>query len=155
MDLQKMCPRKWPTQLELQCYCLVRHYNYWFLSPHCPANRNCLPNQISWCNIGSWNFIYTIFAVILVPTLAWMLRFNKRTNPTMWKNIGKFPVKAFIPIVLIFGSVTFIGIANLEYMNEPITGSSEAPDGIDSLDSLAEYSEYFSGGQTLIIHFQC
>ena len=96
----------------------------------------------------------TLFlSVILVPTLAWMLRFNKRTNPTMWKNIGKFPVKAFIPIVLIFGSVTFIGIANLEYMNEPITGSSEAPDGIDSLDSLAEYSEYFSGGQTSLFIF--
>ena len=82
-----------------------------------------------------------------------MLRFNKRTNPTMWKNIGKLPVKAFIPIVLIFGSITFIGIANLEYMNEPITGSSEAPDGIDSLDSLAEYSEFFSGGQTSLFIF--
>ena len=31
-------------------------------------------------------------------------------------------------------------------MNEPITGSSEAPDGIDSLNSLAEYSN-FSGGK--------
>ena len=82
-----------------------------------------------------------------------MLRFNKRTNPTMWKNIGKLPVKAFIPIVLIFGGITFIGIANLEYMNEPITGSSEAPDGIDSLDSLAEYSEFFSGGQTSLFIF--
>ena len=38
-------------------------------------------------------------------------------------------------------------------MNEPITGSSEAPDGIDSLDSLAEYSEYFSGGQTSLFIF--
>ena len=38
-------------------------------------------------------------------------------------------------------------------MNEPITGSSEAPDGIDSLNSLAEYSEYFSGGQTSLFIF--
>ena len=38
-------------------------------------------------------------------------------------------------------------------MNEPITGSSEAPDGIESLDSLAEYSEYFSGGQTSLFIF--
>ena len=89
-----------------------------------------------------------LLSIILVPTIAWMLRYNKRTNPMMWKNIGKIPVKAFLPIVIIFGSVTFYGIINLDSMNEPITGSSEAPDGIDSLNSLAEYSEYFSGGQT-------
>ena len=71
----------------------------------------------------------------------------------MWKNIGKIPVKAFLPIVIIFGSVTFYGIVNLDSMNEPITGSSEAPDGIESLNSLAEYSEFFSGGQTSLFIF--
>ena len=94
-----------------------------------------------------------VLSIILVPTIAWMLRYNKRTNPMMWKNIGKIPVKAFLPIVIIFGSVTFYGIINLDSMNEPITGSSEAPDGIDSLNSLAEYSEYFSGGQTSLFIF--
>ncbi len=94
-----------------------------------------------------------VLSIILVPTLAWILRYNKRTNPSMWKNIGKLPVKAFIIIILIFGSVTMYGILNLDSMNEPITGSSEAPDGIDSLDSLAEYSEYFSGGQTSLFIF--
>ena len=94
-----------------------------------------------------------VLSIILVPTIAWMLRYNKRTNPTMWKNIGKLPVKGFLIIVLIFGSITFYGIINLDSMNEPITGSSEAPEGIDSLDSLAEYSEYFSGGQTSLFIF--
>ncbi len=94
-----------------------------------------------------------VLSIILVPTIAWMLRYNKRTNPTMWKNIGKLPVKGFLIIVLIFGSITFYGIINLDSMNEPITGSSEAPDGIDSLNSLAEYSEYFSGGQTSLFIF--
>ena len=94
-----------------------------------------------------------VLSIILVPTIAWMLRYNKRTNPMMWKNIGKIPVKAFLPIVIIFGSVTFYGIVNLDSMNEPITGSSEAPDGIDSLNSLAEYSEFFSGGQTSLFIF--
>ena len=94
-----------------------------------------------------------VLSIILVPTIAWMLRYNKRTNPMMWKNIGKIPVKAFLPIVIIFGSVTFYGIVNLDSMNEPITGSSEAPDGIESLNSLAEYSEFFSGGQTSLFIF--
>ena len=38
-------------------------------------------------------------------------------------------------------------------MNEPITGSSEAPDGIDSLNTLAKYSREFSGGQTSLFIF--
>ena len=49
-----------------------------------------------------------LLSIILVPTLAWMLKYNKRTNPTMWKNIGKIPVKGFIIIVLIFGSSSII-----------------------------------------------
>jgi predicted RND superfamily exporter protein len=71
----------------------------------------------------------------------------------MWKNIGKFPVKWFLAILLVTGSVTAYGVANLDKMDEPITGSSEAPDGIDSLDSLAKYSREFSGGQTSLFIF--
>ena len=89
-----------------------------------------------------------ILSIVLVPTLAWMLKFNKRSNPSVWKNIGKVPVKSFLLIILIAGSVTAYGVANMDELNEPITGSSEAPDGIDSLNSLAEYSRQFSSGQT-------
>jgi predicted RND superfamily exporter protein len=94
-----------------------------------------------------------IFSIILVPTLAWLLKFSKRTNPSMWKNIGTWPVKWFVVILLVSGSVTAYGVANLDEMNEPITGSSEAPDGIDSLNSLAKYSREFSGGQTSLFIF--
>ena len=71
----------------------------------------------------------------------------------MWKNIGTWPVKWFVVILLVSGSVTAYGVANLDEMNEPITGSSEAPDGIDSLNSLAKYSREFSGGQTSLFIF--
>ena len=83
-----------------------------------------------------------------MPTLAWMLKFNKRSNPSVWKNIGKAPIKGFLLVILIAGSVTAYGVANMDELNEPITGASEAPDGIDSLNSLAEYSRQFSSGQT-------
>jgi predicted RND superfamily exporter protein len=87
-------------------------------------------------------------SIILVPTLAWLLKFNKRSNPSVWKNIGQAPVKGFLIVILLAGSVTAYGVANLDELNEPITGSSEAPDGIESLNSLAEYSRQFSSGQT-------
>jgi len=94
-----------------------------------------------------------VFSIILVPTLAWMLGFHKRSNPSMWKNIGKWPVKGFIIILVVTSVVTINGLMELEQMNEPITGSSEAPENIESLDSLAEYSNYFSGGQTSLFIF--
>ena len=45
------------------------------------------------------------------------------------------------------------GIANLDELNEPITGSSEAPEGIESLDKIAKYSEQFDSGQTSMFVF--
>jgi len=94
-----------------------------------------------------------ILSIVLVPTLAWMLKFNKRTNPGVWKNIGKAPVKGFLIIILLASAVTTYGIANMDELNKPITGSSEAPDGIESLNSLAEYSRQFSSGQTSLYIF--
>ena len=94
-----------------------------------------------------------IFSILLVPTLAWLLKFNKRSNPPMWKNIGTAPIKGFFFIVLISGAITFYGVVNLDELNEPITGSSEAPDGIESLNSLAEYSRQFDSGQTSLYVF--
>ncbi len=89
-----------------------------------------------------------ILSIVLVPTLAWLLKFNKRSNPSVWKNIGPAPIKAFLVIMLIAGSITAYGVANMDELNKPITGSSDAPDGIESLNSLAQYSRQFDSGQT-------
>ena len=89
-----------------------------------------------------------IFSIILVPTLAWLTKFNKRTNPQVWGGISKIPIKGFLMIILLAGGVTTLGLLSLDEMNEPITGSSEAPEGIESLDALAEYSRQFGSGQT-------
>ena len=89
-----------------------------------------------------------IFSIILVPTLAWLTKFNKRTNPQVWGEISKIPIKGFLMIILLAGGVTTLGLLSLDEMNEPISGSSEAPEGIESLDALAEYSRQFGSGQT-------
>ena len=53
-----------------------------------------------------------LFSNILVPALAWMLKFHKRTNPGMWKNIGKVPIRYFLVILRVSSSVNVYGIAN-------------------------------------------
>ncbi len=64
------------------------------------------------------------------------------------ENIGKVPVRFFVVILLVTGSITAYGVANMDELNKPITGSSEAPEGIESLDKIAQYSEQFDSGQT-------
>lgn len=93
------------------------------------------------------------FSIFTVPTLAWILGYSKRTNPKGWSSVGRSPVKAWWIIILLAGSITAVGILNLEEMNEPITGTSEAPDGIESLNTLARYSQQFDGGQTSLYTF--
>ncbi|MCH1443443.1 MAG: MMPL family transporter, partial [Candidatus Poseidoniaceae archaeon] len=94
-----------------------------------------------------------MFSIVLVPALAWLLKFHKRSNPGMWKNIGKVPVRFFVVILLVTGSITAYGVANMDELNKPITGSSEAPEGIESLDKIAQYSEQFDSGQTSMFVF--
>ncbi len=94
-----------------------------------------------------------LFSIVLVPALAWLLKFHKRTNPGMWKNIGKVPIRFFVIILLVTSTITVYGIANMDELNEPITGSSEAPEGIESLDKIAQYSEQFDSGQTSMFVF--
>jgi predicted RND superfamily exporter protein len=98
-------------------------------------------------------FSTLLFSIVLVPALAWLLKFHKRTNPGMWKNIGKVPVRFFVIILLVTSTITVYGVANMDELNEPITGSSEAPEGIESLDKIAQYSEQFDSGQTSMFVF--
>ena len=95
-----------------------------------------------------------VFSCILVPVLAWILKFSKRSNPSSWKNIGKFPIKYFAVILLITAIFSGWGLMYMqEELNKPIAGSSEAPQGIKSLETLAEYSVEFQSGQTSMFIF--
>ncbi len=99
-------------------------------------------------------FCTLIFTCVLVPVLAWLLRFSKRSNPKSWRNIGQFPVKYYLVVIAI---TLFFSGWGLMYMQEelskPIAGSSEAPEGIESLETLADYSVQFQSGQTSMFIF--
>ena len=94
-----------------------------------------------------------VFSMILVPVLIWLLRFNKRTNPPMWGAISRLPVKHFAIFLLLAGSITFAGLANLDELDKPISGSDQTPDNIPSMEAMVEYSNTFSGGQTSLFIF--
>ena len=94
-----------------------------------------------------------VFSLLLVPTLAWLLRYSRKSTPAAWGKVGRAPVKHWYAVVGVAFLITAVGVANLDALSEPITGSSEAPDDIASLDALATYSQQFDSGQTSLFVF--
>jgi len=90
-----------------------------------------------------------IFTVTLVPPLILLTRYEKRIIP-LWKNIGKTPVKHRWPILAIALLLTAISVYNISVMNTDIRGDESAPEGIESLDKIKEYTVRFKAGQTNI-----
>jgi predicted RND superfamily exporter protein len=70
--------------------------------------------------------------------------------PGLWEKIGELPIKATLLILILSLSATLYGV-NLftDELGKEITGSSdEVPPGLESYETLREYSIEFKGGQT-------
>ena len=87
-------------------------------------------------------------AIILGITLATTLTFSLIEG--VWDSIGRVPLQAWIVVLLISGSVTVVGAMWFnDQLGKDITGSSdEVPPGLESYETLREYSIVFEGGQT-------
>ena len=87
-------------------------------------------------------------AFILSISLGLTLLFS--LLPDIWDKIGELPIKATLLILIIAGTVTMGGISMFaSELGKDITGASEeVPPGLESYESLAEYSSVFKGGQT-------
>ena len=93
------------------------------------------------------------FSMIMVPALGWVLRYRKKgleTADKVWKEIGKVPVVGWWAVILVAILVSGGGVLMMaDTMGDDITGSSdEVPPGLESYETLAEYSRVFEGGQT-------
>lgn len=98
-------------------------------------------------------FCTFIFSMIMVPALAWTLRYRKRgveTATKVWTKIGEVPVRGWWAVLLITLIISAMGVSIIQAeMGKNITGSSdEVPPGLESYETLAEYSRVFEGGQT-------
>jgi len=93
------------------------------------------------------------FSMIMVPALGWILRYRKRGHASaelVWTKAGETAVKGWWAIILVAIIVCALGVSiiNAE-MGKDITGSSdEVPPGLETYETLAEYSRVFEGGQT-------
>ncbi|MED5486811.1 MAG: MMPL family transporter [Candidatus Thermoplasmatota archaeon] len=98
-------------------------------------------------------FCTFVFSMIMVPALGWVLQYRKRgleSADKAWKSIAKVPVQAWWAVLAVALIVSAIGYGYMkEEMGDDITaGPSEVPPGLESYETLAEYSRVFDGGQT-------
>ncbi len=98
-------------------------------------------------------FITFLLSLIMVPALAYILRYRKgRSSATddLWSKIGQIPLRWTWTVLVVSMLVTAFGVYYLEEeLGKDITGaSSEVPPGLVTYEALAEYSRVFEGGQT-------
>ena len=68
-----------------------------------------------------------------------------------WKGIAVLSTKQWIAILLVVLLTTTYSIARIAVMDQDINGDESAPEDIDSIKKLGEYSEKFEAGQTGIL----
>ena len=86
--------------------------------------------------------------LILGFTLSTTMTFSLLDE--FWESVGKVPLKATLLVILVSSAATIWGgMMFKEQLGKDITGSSdEVPPGLESYESLREYSIEFQGGQT-------
>ena len=94
-----------------------------------------------------------VLSMLMVPALVQLLRYRKtrfKAFDELWEKVGEIPVKATVVVILV--TIFFTGWGGYilkEELGEGISGASEeVPPGLESYETLREYSIAFDGGQT-------
>ena len=88
--------------------------------------------------------------VSMTPAIMRLTNYSRHKNEG-WKSIAILSTKQWKAILLVVLLTTAYSIARISVMDQNITGSESAPEDIDSIKKLSEYSEKFEAGQTGIL----
>ena len=88
--------------------------------------------------------------VSMTPAIMRLTNYSRHKSEG-WKSIAVFSTKQWKVILLILLLTTSYSIARIAVMDQDIKGSESAPEDIDSIKKLGEYSEKFEAGQTGIL----
>ena len=94
-----------------------------------------------------------VLSMLMVPALVQLLRYRKSKSKSfdkLWEKVGEIPIKATVVVILVTIFFTaWGGVILKEELGKGITGASEeVPPGLESYETLREYSIAFEGGQT-------
>ena len=95
--------------------------------------------------------ICAFFLTITMMPAIMSLRDYKRHHPKAWKGVAKATTKRWKVILVVVFVVTAYSVAQLSAMDQDIRGDESAPEDVESIRSLAKYSDNFGSGQTGLI----
>ena len=88
--------------------------------------------------------------VSMTPAIMKLTNYSRHKSEG-WKSIAVFSTKQWKAILLILLLTTSYSIARIAVLDQDIKGSESAPEDIESIKKLGEYSEKFEAGQTGIL----
>jgi len=88
--------------------------------------------------------------VSMTPAIMKITNYSKHKSDG-WKSIAVFSTKQWKAILVILLLTTTYSIARISVMDQDIKGNESAPEDIDSIKKLGEYSDKFEAGQTGIL----
>ena len=88
--------------------------------------------------------------VSMTPAIMKLTNYSRHKSEG-WKSIAVLSTKQWKVILLVLLLTTSYSIARIAVMDQDIKGSESAPEDIDSIKKLGEYSEKFEAGQTGIL----
>lgn len=95
--------------------------------------------------------ICSFFLTISMTPAIMKLTNYSRHKSGGWKKIAIFSTKQWKAILVVVLLTTAYSIARISVMDQDIKGSESAPDDVESIQKLKEYSEEFEAGQTGIL----
>ena len=87
-----------------------------------------------------------ISAIILVPCLVLILKFEKKDGVPGWKKFAKFAINNRKRIILIAAFFAVISLALLPHVKTDVAYLEMAPENVPELEAMYKYSENFGSG---------
>ena len=88
--------------------------------------------------------------VSMTPAIMKLTNYSRHKNKG-WTSIAILSTKQWKAILVVVLLTTTYSIARISVMDQNITGSESAPEDVDSIQKLSEYSDKFDAGQTGIL----
>ena len=88
--------------------------------------------------------------VSMTPAIMKLTNYSRHKNKG-WTSIAVLSTKQWKTILVVVLLTTTYSIARISVMDQNITGSESAPEDVDSIQKLSEYSDKFDAGQTGIL----
>ncbi len=88
--------------------------------------------------------------VSMTPAIMKLTDYSRHKNKG-WTSIAVLSTKQWKAILVVVLLTTTYSIARISVMDQNITGSESAPEDVDSIQKLSEYSDKFDAGQTGIL----